>query len=312
MHLPTSPVDPALFFSRHDANDRRLGDLVLHHPGDYARADVVLLGCPEDGGVARNGGRTGAAQAPTEIRRFFYRLTPYGCEDVRLFDAGDLLPRATLEATHDALRAVVAQIIGDGKRLLVLGGGNDLSFPDCGGLADAVPQIAACNIDAHFDVRADTPRNSGTPYRQLLEDGIISGGQFWEIGGQPFANSPTYQRYLDERGATTVLLPHVREWGLHNVLAGFQRAAAPDAALFWGLDMDVVRAADAPGVSAPNPTGLDAADLCAIASAAGSDRRTRLIELTEVNPLYDIDGRTSRLAAAALWHALAAMNRSAQ
>jgi arginase family enzyme len=33
--------------------------------------------------------------------------------------------------------------------------------------------VLALNVDAHFDVRADSPRNSGTPYRQLLEEGKL-------------------------------------------------------------------------------------------------------------------------------------------
>jgi arginase family enzyme len=36
----------------------------------------------------------------------------------------------------------------------------------------------AINIDAHFDVRADNPRNSGTPYRQLLEEKLAQSGIF--------------------------------------------------------------------------------------------------------------------------------------
>ena len=75
--------------------------------------------------------------------------------------------------------------------------------------------------------------------------------------------------------------------------------------LFWGFDLDVVRAADAPGVSAPNPIGMTGDELCQTAAIAGSDPRTRIVEFTEVNPNYDVDGRTARLTAIAVWHVLA-------
>src|SRR5437660_326875 len=39
----------------------------------------VLIGFPQDEGVKRNGGRPGAAEAPREIRRWLYRLVPWGC-----------------------------------------------------------------------------------------------------------------------------------------------------------------------------------------------------------------------------------------
>ena len=68
--------------------------------------------------------------------------------------------------------------------------------------------------------------------------------------------------------------------------------------------MDFVRASDAPGVSAPNPAGLYAEDVCHIASLAAQDPRSRIFEITEVNPDFDIDGRTARLAAAVVFHFL--------
>jgi len=79
--------------------------------------------------------------------------------------------------------------------------------------------------------------------------------------------------------------------------------------IFWGFDLDVVCAADAPGVSAPNPIGMTGDELCQIASIAGFDRRTRIVEFSEVNPSYDVDGRTARLTAVAIWHVLAGMAR---
>jgi len=75
-------------------------------------------------------------------------------------------------------------------------------------------------------------------------------------------------------------------------------------AVFWGFDLDVVNAAEAPGVSAPNPLGLSGAELCELAALAGAEPRTRIVEFSEMNPAFDLDGRTARLAAAAIWHYL--------
>ncbi|MFN3374601.1 MAG: arginase family protein, partial [Chloroflexus sp.] len=60
-------------------------------------------------------------------------------------------------------------------------------------------------------------------------------------------------------------------------------------------------------VSAPNPLGMRGDELVALAMVAGADSRTRLIEFSELNPQYDIDDRTARLAAVALWYALTAV-----
>jgi formiminoglutamase len=299
----TARPDPALFYRRGDPNDQRLGELVSHDPAAYAAAQVVILGCPQDEGVRRNQGRPGAAAGPNAIRAALYRLGVAGLAQLAIFDLGDTLIQPTLEATHALQRQIVAQLIGDGKRLIVLGGGNDISYPDCAGLADAAGPVLALNVDAHYDVRADTPRNSGTPYRQLLEEGIVAPERLIELGGQPYANSSAYSAYLRERGVRAYGLRAARTHGLAALLG--ELLATEAAAIFWGLDMDVVRAAEAPGVSAPNPLGMSGEELCLIAELAAADPRSRLIEISELNPAYDIDGRTARLAAVALWHALA-------
>src|ERR1041385_3908895 len=109
--LPLQPAESALFYSRSDADDPRLGERVGRDPEQFAHAVVVLVGCPQDEGVRRNGGRPGAAQAPAEIRRALYKLTVNGLGALGtqggLFDAGDTKIQADLEATHAAHQAVV-------------------------------------------------------------------------------------------------------------------------------------------------------------------------------------------------------------
>jgi formiminoglutamase len=48
-------------------------------------------------------------------------------------------------------------------------------------------------------------------------------------------------------------------------------------------------------------------EFCLLAGLAGAEPRSRLLEVSELNPAYDIDGRTARLAAAAIWHFLVAL-----
>jgi formiminoglutamase len=300
-----TPADSELFFSKGDPHDRRLGELVGRGPAAYARASVVILGFPEDEGVRRNGGRPGAAAAPTAIRRCLYRLGVAGIEDLPIVDLGDAAPAATLEERHAAHQDLVRRISADDKLLIVLGGGNDVAYPDYAGLAAAVGPALAINVDAHYDVRADTPRNSGTPYRQLIDEGRLPPQRYCVFGAQPFANSPVYTRFLVERGAQIVTLHGARARGVAATVRGVL-ADHDTKAVFWGFDMDAVTAAEAPGVSAPNPLGMSGEEFCTLMNLAGAEPRTRLIELSEVNPTYDIDMRTSRLAAVALWHALAA------
>ncbi|MEZ4669653.1 MAG: formimidoylglutamase [Anaerolineae bacterium] len=294
-----------LFYQRHDVHDRRLGELVQSSEPYYEMADIVILGCPQDEGVRRNGGRVGAAQAPDEIRRCLYKLTINHLDHLHVFDLGNTLIQPTLEETHAQHQQIVRQIIAHGKTLIVLGGGNDVSYPDCSGLVQAVGEVLAFNVDSHYDVRADAVPNSGTPYRQLLDGGVILPDHFYEMCSQPFANSPLHTRYLQDKGSHIIPLKEVRANGVSQTFQQCIDQAQPKA-IFWGLDMDVVGAADAPGVSAPNPLGLTSDELYQIAAVAGQYRQSRLLEISEVNPNYDIDQRTCRLAAVVIYSFLSA------
>lgn len=307
--MPLEHVTPAtddLFYSRNDPNDIRFGDVVRREPQDYDTAQVVVVGCPQDEGVRRCRGRIGATHGPTEIRRGLYRFPVSEAHDgLRLFDAGNVRIAATLEKTHDLLRETVRQALTDGKRVVVLGGGNDISYADGLALSDVATCPLVMNIDRHLDVRADQPRNSGTPYRQLLEEGAVRPDLFHEVGTNSYANSVTYRKYVRDKGATIHYLDELRAAGVGNTVQKILAKGDDADALFFGFDMDVVRAAEAPGVSDPSPMGLTAREVCEIADGAANDPRTRVIEITEVNPLHDINNITSRLAANVVLRALA-------
>ncbi len=296
------PAD--VFYQRGDPHDPRLGEVVRADEAFYADSQVVILGCPQDEGVRRNQGRVGASAAPDAIRTYFYRLI-VPTNFPRVLDVGNTRIQSSLEATHDLHRQMVRQLIHDGKKVIVLGGGNDISYPDCAALATEIPDVLAFNVDAHFDVRADSPRNSGTPYRQLLEEKHLSPSQFYQIGSQRFGNSTVYQGYLKNLGVQVHWRDTIQD--VRAVVEPILTMTRAEA-IFWGLDMDSVRASDAPGVSAPNPSGFSAEDFCEIARLAGADSRSRIFEISEVNPSYDIDGRTCRLAAVAMFYFLTALH----
>ncbi len=303
--LTTRP-DTELFFKRNEPGDPRLGEIALHLPDDYTAAKIVILGCPQDEGVRRNGGRVGAAGAPTEIRRALYKLVAKDDWEAALFDLGDTVIQATLEDTHAAHQRIVEQLLRDDKVVIILGGGNDISYPDASALSAVfgADNVVAFNIDAHLDVRTSPIRHSGTPYRQLLESGRLLPKQFYEIGTQPFSAAQAHLDDLRERGVRVVKMPQLRTSG---DMTAFMKSLiyAPTSdypAAFWGFDMDAVTAADAPGVSAPNPAGFRADEflmLCEMAADATLEQL--VVEFSEVNPLYDLDGRTSRLVAAGIW-----------
>lgn len=302
----TSRPDRDLFFSRDDPNDPRLGEVVATDENEYASADIVILGCPQDEGVRRNNGRGGAAEAPNAIRTQFYTLTPFNIRK-KLFDLGDVVIGASLEETHDAHSAVVKQVLLDGKRLIVLGGGNDIAYPD--GVAMAAvfgpDKWIGINVDSHLDVRLAESRNSGTHYRQLLDEGHLLPKYFYEVGYQTHLASPIYYKYLRDLGVNRISLEILRsreqaDMELKEHIR--QRFIGQSASLntFFGFDIDAVRSADAPGSSAPSPLGLRAGEFITLVKYAASLANTKIVEFTEVNPKFDIDNTTTKLVAIAM------------
>ena len=299
--------DPILFYSRRDPLDPRIGDIVSSNFDAYGAAQVVIMGCPQDDGVLRSGGRPGAAAGPTEIRRALYRLSTAGITGLKVQDVGDIVPQGKLEATHALQQQWVQQFLTDGKRVITLGGGSDMAYPDCSALSYIAPNLAAINIDSHFDVRNDPQCNSQTPFNQLLEENCVRPEALFQIGYQLQINSPADERYLRERGVNMCSLKSLRELGVSQAFRHMLRSKNRFDAIFWAFNMDSVRGSDAPGVSTPNPLGLTSEEYCLLADIAGHDDRTRVVEFSNVNPACDVDSLTSRLAAVAIHYYLAAV-----
>jgi formiminoglutamase len=293
--------DEKLFFKKNDRNDVRLGEIVPKTK--YEESNIVILGCPQDEGVKRNGGRSGAALAPDAIRAEFYRLTNFGIHH-KICDLGNLALQNSLEETHDNLTEIATKILKDGKKLIVLGGGNDVSYADGKAMAKVfgAGNWLGVNVDAYLDVRADEQRSSGTPYRQLLEEKLIRQDYLYEIAYQPQLVSPVYYRYLQNLGVNMVSVEQLRsretaDLELRELMRQKFISHSQSLTAFFGFDMHAIRSSDAPGTSVPSPIGLRSGEFLNLVQFAAKLVNTKIIEFTEVNPNFDIDNRTTKLVA---------------
>lgn len=297
----------------HDKHDHWLVQEIAFEEKDYFDATHVLIGCPQHEGVLRNNGRTGAAEAPNKIREQLYKLQVEKNSHIKLFDAGnvstDLFDSSeitdfpdlnqkpdALEEIHNRLSTAVAEFLRDGKKVIVLGGGNDISYADVRALAETEREISAINIDAHLDMRMADEMTSGTPYRKLIDDYYLSPHQLYEFGIRPESNGAYYLENASELGVNVHYLKNVLAEG---VRPAFQHILGQigNRPFFLGLDMDSIQAADAPGVSASSPVGFSGREVMRCIQQARQKENLKVFEITEVNPTYDIDNRTVKLAA---------------
>jgi len=304
--LPQRPDDP------------RLGEQVQFWSGQALTlrgGQPVLIGFPQDEGVRRNGGRPGAAEAPGTIRHWLYRLTPWDAQRgldlaaLELIDLGDVRCEGSLEQTQAALGEVVAFALENGAIPVVLGGGHETAYGHFLGHVRFGQPVGIINMDAHLDVRPTLSGlgHSGSPFRQAMEHANwpLPGDRYVCLGAQPFAVSRQHADWVRARGGVIRWRSEVQGRLLEHFQRQSERLGQLGCRIHVSLDADVVASAEVPGVSAPNPLGLSAAEVCACLLAAGASPLVAGLDVVEINPGLDRDGLSARWAATAVWHFLA-------
>ena len=299
--------------------DPRLGDLLLLPLTNCKKEKVAILGYPCDIGVERNNGRVGSKNGPDCIRKLFKKMGPVVNPEldidlsiIHLEDYGDVKITDSLENNHVNLATDVFKLCNDGFIGVVIGGGNDQSYPNAKGLMSSLKSgdIGVVNIDAHFDVRPLINGNlahSGSPFRQLLEDDMFvkDGGKFVEFASQGSQCSAEHAEYIQNKGGSIVWLSEIQKYGAKdsflNVINNFRGRP-----IFVSFDIDSIRGADCPGVSCPAVIGLSAQDALDICFLAGKYSGTKLLDLSEFNPVIEED-RTARLVVNMIYHFLLGM-----
>lgn len=307
--------DQTLLYKSAETDDVRLGELVEIGRKNFGEDfNVVLIGFPYDEGTIRNRGRAGSSSGPDEIRRALYKLTLTKSSALtnirtRMFDAGNIKKKMKLEESLAILERIVSSLLKAGHTPIVIGGSNDLSYADFRGCHAAFGRCGAINIDSHLDVRDYSKGiNSGTPYRMLIESGILSGKDFVEYGIQEFVNSRVHFSFANTNGVSVYTLTQIRSHkNPESFMEAYRSASKETENVYISMDIDSVRSSDAPGVSASTPTGLTAEEILECAYLAGTEPKTAMIDVCEFNPKFDVDGRTAKLAAMIIANFLAGM-----
>ena len=267
---------------------------------ESAPKPAVLLGFCSDEGVRRNKGRTGAAAAPAALRA---ALGPLAFHlDRPVADAGDVVVSGSdLEAGQERTGTAVRAMLDGGNLTVVLGGGHETAFASYLGVAGSAAvqggrRLGVLNLDAHFDLRDEDEPSSGTPFLQMARAEAAAGRDFrYAVVG---ISEPNNTRALfDTAGKLGVRYLLDEDCGPERVrdfVAGF---LAEVDALYLTIDLDVLPAAVAPGVSAPAAYGVPLAVITAVCRQVAQSGKLLHLDVAELNPGLDIDGRTAKVAA---------------
>ena len=262
--------------------------------------DFVLHGFAVDEGVKRNKGRVGAKDAPDIIRKNTTNFPVVNPEFV-LKDFGNITCEdGNLEKSQNELAEKVTEVLKRGGKSFVLGGGHEVTFAHYSGIRKAFPQskIGIINIDAHFDNREVDPTvgaSSGTGFWQIAQEGEINS---LHVGIQRNANTLKLFDTAHQYGMKYILAEELFFENLPAVYQKIDEVTASCEVLYLTICMDVFNAAIAPGVSAAAYNGIfaDSAFMHYFKHILKSEKLLAF-DIAEVNPVFDLNERTARLAA---------------
>ncbi|MBI3400864.1 MAG: agmatinase [Acidobacteria bacterium] len=285
----------------------------LPHVTDPHGLDVAIVGVPFDGGTSY---RPGARMGPREIRaqsslirsyNHFQKVAPF--DRLNVADVGDIdAPPVSIEKCYDAVEAGIGAIAGAGARPLVVGGDHSISLPVLRALARRHGPLAVVQFDAHIDTWDEYFGGKyfhGTPFRRAIEEGIVDGKRFIQVG----IRGPMYGEsdfdFHREHGITMIDVDQVKDRGIAALVEDIRRVAAGPA--YVTFDIDAVDPAFAPGTGTPEVGGLTSHEAQRLVRGLGGLKLVGA-DVVEVSPLYDGPGQiTSVLAANLLFELLCAM-----
>ncbi len=270
----------------------------------------ALLGYACDEGVRRNQGRIGAKEGPDAIRKALAKMPNHLSKQTTLFDLGNVsCLNSDLETSQDYLTECTAKILELNSIPILLGGGHDIAYGHFNGIKKYLiskkkrPSIGIINFDAHFDLRnSENSANSGTPFFQIANEnepfhylclGLRKDANDQEL----FKRAQQLEvKYLERETFRMQFVDEINKW-----ITAFSKGVDY---LYVTIDLDGFSSAFAPGVSAPSPMGFSADIVLESLKTIKGTGKLISIDIAEMNPKFDIDGQTAKLAASLIHYTI--------
>ncbi len=291
----------------------------------YNSQKIGLVGFACDQGVRRNQGRVGTKDAPDMIRQAFGKLpcstallNQFGTDrtatlatligdtgSIECVDNNQLLPNA-LEATQQAYADKITAVLNQGGLAIGLGGGHSIAYASFLGLWQSLSdtdkasqRIGVINFDAHLDIRQSDVATSGTPFRQIAEQ-LQEGNRPFHylcIGVSEYSNTAALFDRAETLGVQMITDNDCYRQPFEQITQTLNDFMQQVDILYLTIDMDCFAVGLVPGVSATAAKGLtlDFVERCIERLMASG--KVKIADLAEINPTFDIDGISSKVAA---------------
>jgi arginase len=281
---------------------------------------VAVIGAPLDLGA----GRRGVDMGPSAIRYAGLedRLREIGrsCRDfgnvetpvAEAADEGDERARYLKPVVHTVER--VAELAGraadEGMTPLVLGGDHSIALGTIGGLAARYGLGGAIWLDAHGDLNTPKTTPSGNVHGMVLAAVLGLGQPAFDSPAWPLpaveatrvaligvrSLDPAERELIRDLGVKAYTMSAIDRLGVEPVMREALAHVAGPGFVHVSLDMDVVDPDVAPGVGTPVRGGLSYREAHLALELVAESGLATALDVVEVNPIFDRQNATGRLA----------------
>ena len=264
---------------------------------------IALLGYAVDAGVIRNGGRSGAKDGPDSIRKMLGPLANHLHETALVYDYGNIVVEDdNIDAAQLLMRDTIYTCLQEHHLPVILGGGHDAAYPHFLGvqkyLETTGQTVGIINFDAHFDLRPiiDGKGHSGSPFFQIANQ-FSNSFNYLVLGIQKASNPKTLFETASSLNCNFLEIEqfNIAHWDLvKKCITNFIGSVDK---VYVSIDLDGFSSTYAPGVSAPSPLGFTPEIVWKALDVIIQSNKLLSVDIVELNPAYDKDNATARLAA---------------
>ena len=271
-----------------------------------SNAPYVFIGVPFDEG---NVGKPGSEDAPREFRVASLDYFPFWFEfNVDLhgsaIDCGDVsMPRVSPDVARERIYKAVRLALEAGKIPIICGGDRSVSIPATKALSDhlgADKKMGYLHLGAHLDM-ADNwagERNvSPCTMARITELKNLDMQNVAHIGARNSFNPKDHIDLAKSRSMRFYPMFEVLDRGINEVIdEAVTRVWNGTDGQYLSFNFNVLDSSAAPGVTATEPGGLESREIMRVASRISKEKRISVIDVTELCPMFDVSGSTSRTA----------------
>jgi arginase family enzyme len=258
---------------------------------DLEEIDLVIIGVAEDRNSENN---LGCGMAPNSVRNYLYQLYG-GSFNLRVADLGNINPGHSTDDTYFALRTSIDFLIRKNIIPIIIGGSQDLSYAQFLGYKDLEQTINVVAIDSVFDL--------GNPEEEISNTSYL---------GKIILHQPNYLFNYSNIGYQTYLVDQASVQMMNKLYfdvyrLGQVRDKIEEAepiirqADMLSFDITAIKHSDAPANPNASPNGFYAEEACQMMRYAGMNDKLSSLGIYEINPNFDVSGKTAHLAAQMIW-----------